>query len=132
LLNENELRELLQHYSIIYDDLKSGQRFHKTKMNDQKMNLSQVTKFILGNNFYIVFSSLNELFKILWTIQVNSCECERSFSSLRRLKNYLRNSMRQERLAGVALLNIEKEFEINMEQIVTYLIARKDSRKMIS
>jgi len=69
LLNENELRELLQNYSIIYDDLKSGQRFHKTKMNDQKMNLSQVTKFILGNNFYIVFSSLNELFKILWTIQ---------------------------------------------------------------
>ncbi len=100
-------------------------------MNDQKMNLSQATKFILENNFHIAFPSINELFKILWTIPVNSCECERSFSSLRRLKNYLRNSTGQERLSGIALLNIEKDFEINMEQILTNFIAKKDARKMI-
>jgi hypothetical protein len=34
---------------------------------------------------------------------------------LRRLKTYLRNSMRQERLSGIVILNIEKDFEINME-----------------
>ena len=65
----------------------------KIKMNQQKMNLSQATKFILENNYHTALSSMNELFKILWTITVNSCE--RSFSSLRRLKNYLRNSMAQ-------------------------------------
>jgi hypothetical protein len=34
LFNENELQNLIQHYSINYDDLKAEQRFYKTKMND--------------------------------------------------------------------------------------------------
>ena len=38
--------------------------------------------------------------------------------------------MGQERLSSIPLLNIEKEFEINMEQILTDFIARKDTRKM--
>lgn len=62
---------------------------------------------------------MNELLTILWTIPVNSCQCERSFSCLRRLKIYLRNSMREERLSGIALLNIERNFETNLDQIVT-------------
>ncbi len=65
LLNENELRKLSQHYSISYDDLKSEQWLDKSKIDDQKINLSQATKFIMKNNFHIAFSSLNELFKIL-------------------------------------------------------------------
>ncbi len=43
---------------------------------------------------------------------------------LSQLKTYLRNSMRQERLSGIALLNIEKDFEINMLQIVTDFAAK--------
>jgi len=65
LLNENELRDVSQYYLISYDDLKSEQWLSKSKIDDQKMNFSQATKFILENNFHIAFSSLNELFKIL-------------------------------------------------------------------
>jgi len=65
------------------------------------------------------------------SILAYSCGCERSFSSLRRLKTYLRNTMGQERLSGIALFNIEKNVEINMEQILTDFIAQKDSRKTI-
>ncbi len=67
LLNENELRDLSQHYSISYNDLKSEQWLYKNKIKDQKTKLSQATKFILENNFHIAFSSKNELFKILQT-----------------------------------------------------------------
>jgi hypothetical protein len=35
LLNENELRDLSQYYSIHYDDLNAEQRLYKTRMNDQ-------------------------------------------------------------------------------------------------
>jgi hypothetical protein len=35
---------------------------------------------------------------------------ERSFSALKRLKNYLRNSQSQDRLSSMALINIEKSF----------------------
>jgi hAT family C-terminal dimerisation region len=95
------------------------------------MNLSEVTELFLENNFHIALSSMNELLKILWTIRVNSCQCERSFSCLKRLKTYLRNSMGQERLLAIALLNIERNFEINLDQIVTDFIVKKDIRKII-
>jgi hypothetical protein len=39
--------------------------------------------------------------------------------------------MRQERLSGITLLNIEKDFEINLGQIVTDFTAKEDVRKMI-
>jgi hypothetical protein len=100
-------------------------------MNNKKMNLSEVTELFSENNFHIALSSMNELLKILWTISVNSCECERSFSCLKRLKSYLRNSMGEERLSGIALLNIERNIEINFDQIVTDFIVKKDIRKTI-
>jgi hypothetical protein len=130
-LNEYELHELTPFYSINYDDLKAEQRLYKNQMNHMKMNLSEVTELFLENNFHIALSSINDLLKILWTIPVNSCQCERSFSCLKRLKTYLRNSMGQERLSGIALLNIERNFEINLDQIVTDFIVKKYIRKTI-
>ncbi len=65
MLNENELLDLSQHYSISYDDFKLEQWLYKSQMNDEKKNLSQAIKVILENNFHIEFLSLNELFKIL-------------------------------------------------------------------
>jgi len=38
-------------------------------------------------------------------LPVTSCEAERSLSTLRRLKTYLRTTMSQEQLNGLALLN---------------------------
>ena len=46
---------------------------------------------------------------ILATIPATSCSAERSFSALRRIKTYLRNTMKEERLSAVAILNIERE-----------------------
>ena len=42
----------------------------------------------------------------MMVLPVTSCEAERSFSTLRRLKTYLRTTMSQERLNGLALLNV--------------------------
>jgi hypothetical protein len=39
--------------------------------------------------------------------------------------------MRQEKLSGIALLNTEKDFEINTVQIVTHFATEKDLRNMI-
>ena len=131
LLSDDEVKNLSKTYLVSYDDLKAEQQLYKNKMHNQKINIADATKYILDNNFHIAFSSKNGLFKILWTIPVNSCECERSFSALKRLKTYLRNSMREERLSGLAILNIEKDVEINMEQIVIDFIPKKQGRKMI-
>ena len=42
------------------------------------------------------------------TIPLSSVTAERSFSSLRQLRTFLRTKMSQDRLAALALMNIEK------------------------
>ena len=42
------------------------------------------------------------------SIPATSCSSERSFSALRRIKNYVRNRIGQERLNNVSVLNIER------------------------
>ena len=47
---------------------------------------------------------------IFTVIPATSCTAERLFSSLRRLKTYVRSTCGQERLSTLALLHIETEF----------------------
>ena len=66
---------------------------------------------------------LAKVIKIFTVIPATSCSAERSFSSLRRLKTYLRNTCGQDRLSSLALLHIETEFvnrvlREDMEQMV--------------
>ena len=55
------------------------------------------------------FPSTCIVFKILLTILVIVASAERSFSKLKLIKSYLRSTMSQERLSGLAILSIEKE-----------------------
>ncbi|XP_064406466.1 52 kDa repressor of the inhibitor of the protein kinase-like [Halichondria panicea] len=61
--------------------------------------------------------------------RLTSCECERSVSVLRRLKTYLRSTMGQERLSGLALLHTQYGMKLNLDEIVN-MFARKHSRRM--
>ena len=49
---------------------------------------------------------------------MTASEPERSFSTLRRLKSWLRSSMSEDRLNSLALLNVHKEIEINIADII--------------
>ncbi|KAF0763212.1 52 kDa repressor of the inhibitor of the protein kinase-like [Aphis craccivora] len=51
-----------------------------------------------------------------------------SLSSLRRLKNYLRSTMGQERLNGLAVLNIHKNIPINIDEVIN--IFSRSSRRI--
>uniref|UniRef100_A0A453NX01 HAT C-terminal dimerisation domain-containing protein n=1 Tax=Aegilops tauschii subsp. strangulata TaxID=200361 RepID=A0A453NX01_AEGTS len=53
-------------------------------------------------NIYIAY-------RILFTMPVTMASAERSFSKLKLVKNYLRSTMSQEILNGLATLCIEKE-----------------------
>ena len=50
--------------------------------------------------------SISVLLKIVCTLPVTSCECERSASALRRLNNYMRATMGKDRLSYLALLHV--------------------------
>ncbi|XP_071728461.1 uncharacterized protein [Rutidosis leptorrhynchoides] len=62
-----------------------------------------------------MFPNVLLAYKILLTIPVTVASAERSFSKLKLLKNYLRSTMNQERLNGLAILSIESWFLSNID-----------------
>ncbi|XP_050516601.1 52 kDa repressor of the inhibitor of the protein kinase-like [Diabrotica virgifera virgifera] len=64
------------------------------------------------------FPNIYVLLKLLAVLPVSVATVERSFSSLRRLKTYLRNSTSENRLNGLALLSIHRDFAISNEEVL--------------
>ena len=68
------------------------------------------------------------LFDIYLAIPVTSASAERAFSTLKRIKNWMRNIMRQERPSNLAILNIEKELTaaIDIQEAIKVFSSPKD------
>ena len=65
------------------------------------------------------------------TIPVTSATAERSFSTLRRLKTYLRATMGQERLNHLALCNVYREdlYDLDLAHVVDSFICQHSLRR---
>ena len=59
-----------------------------------------------------IFPNIFTALKLLATLPITTCEVERSISVIRRLKSYVRNTMTQTRLNGLALLNVHRDIEV--------------------
>ena len=64
------------------------------------------------------FPNMDALFKIVCTLAVTSAECERSVRSLRCLKTYLRSTMTEARLNGLALLYTHRDISCSADVVV--------------
>ena len=76
-------------------------------------------------------SELHRLLRLFLTIPVTTASSERTFSAMRRLKNYLRSSMTQERLNHVLLLHCHKPQidSIDIHHIASSFISVKERRE---
>ena len=63
------------------------------------------------------------------TSPVTSCVCERSASTLRQLNTFMRASMGEERLSGLAVIHTHYDMSIDLEQIVD-IFAKLHPRKL--
>jgi len=72
-------------------------------------------------NFYVLLT-------ILGTLSVSSATSERSFSTMRCLKTYLRLSIGNERMTGLALLSLHKDRQIDREKIMNDFDASSNRR----
>ena len=52
------------------------------------------------------------------TITLSTASCERSFSKLTLIKTYQRSTMSQERLSNLAILSIERDFNIDFNTVI--------------
>jgi hypothetical protein len=76
------------------------------------------------------YPNISIAYRILFTIPVTVASAERSFSKLKLLKNYLRPTMSQEPLNGLATLCIEKRLldEIDTNTIIDDFTSRNVRR----
>ena len=72
-----------------------------------------------------IYPNIYNLLKIFATLPVTTCVSERSFSSLRLLKTYLRSTMTQTRLNGLALLYIHRDIKVSMTEVIQELCKKK-------
>ena len=68
------------------------------------------------------------LLTILGTLPVSTAASERNFSTMRRLKTYLRSSIGNKRMTGLALLSIHKDRQIDREKIMNDFVASSNRR----
>ena len=64
------------------------------------------------------FKNIQMALKILATMPVTSCSCEKSFSAMRRLKNYTRSTMTNDRLNGLALMHIHRDIIPSIDDVL--------------
>ncbi|CAH2012683.1 unnamed protein product [Acanthoscelides obtectus] len=79
------------------------------------------------------FQETLKLLSILITIPMSTSEAERSFSMLKRIKTFLRNTMKEERLSALGMLSAEKHFVSGIEYFNNKVIenfATKKERRM--
>lgn len=76
------------------------------------------------------FPDVSSAVMLFLTLPVSVASAERSFSKLKLVKTYLRNTMGQQRLSDLSLISIEHEFvkTLNIDEIINDF-AKKNSRR---
>ena len=81
----------------------------------------------IDKNLVSSFPNVNIAMRIYLSILGSSCECERSFSALKRIKSCLRSTMGQEKLSALSLLFIESELlrGLDMDDVISNFAKQK-------
>ena len=110
------LEIFLQHgdnYDIDAVELFSELQLLRKSLPEGTTKPIEVLEYI--KNIHICFPNAWIAYRILLTIPVTVATAERSFSKLKLIKNYLRSTMSQDRLSGLAMLSIEKKVLANLD-----------------
>ena len=73
------------------------------------LSITNLLKKIMSDGLGSTLPEVVKLANLILTIPASSASPERSFSILKRIKNFLRNSMEQTRLSSLAIISIEKK-----------------------
>ncbi|XP_057187757.1 zinc finger MYM-type protein 1-like [Triplophysa rosa] len=105
-----------------------------TKMNLVKMNSQHTSSDFVKEALSTGFNpNFEKLFKLALTLPVGTATCERSFSAMRRVRNWMRSTMCQERLSSLSLLHIESDITaaLNIEDIISAYHAKSKRRMLL-
>ena len=112
-----------------YSDIDGLDLFSKLKVLKEILQINENSSIKVLNYIKRLESFPNACiaFRILLIIPITVASAERSFSKLKLLKSYLRSTMLQERLSGLAILSIEKEMlaELKFKNLISNFASQK-------
>lgn len=116
---EDSFKSLFHHYGQYFDKalLRSELTvIYETDVIDTKTNAGELLTFLKQSNLENAYSEVLKLCELVLTIPATSASVERNFSTLKRIKSFVRNSTGQERLSQISILSIENNLVQEMSQ----------------
>ncbi|XP_042027263.1 zinc finger MYM-type protein 1-like [Salvia splendens] len=136
-LNDTELEDCCTKFAKTFsshdtsdvevNDLISELKVLKLSLPERPMSSMDIFEYVRKMDSY---PNISIAYRILFTVPVTVASAERSFSKLKLLKNYLRSTMSQQRLNGLATLCIEKKLldEVDSNTIINDFASRNVRR----
>ena len=110
---EDHVNTIVEKYSFIPKDNLSTELMalyrNKQFSVENTPTVIKLYKFLDTANLHSTFSATSQLINIVLTTPVSSAEPERCFSTLKRVKTSLRNTMGQSRLNALSVLTIHRD-----------------------
>lgn len=129
-LPEEELTSLFSAYPVLDKSLlRTELNVLYSKEDFTKLEGAlQVLKFLVRHNLEGTFKETRKLVDIVLTTPMLTSESERCFTTAKRIRTFLENTLHQERLTALSMLAIEKKFISQMynfnEKVVDKYFAR--------
>ena len=101
------------------------ERWRKKWSNKQKDELPTNVLQSLDECDALFYPNIHLLLRLFATLPVTTGTNERSFSTLRRLITYLRSTMGQDRLNGLAHLSVNRDVPLSVEAVIDELAKKK-------
>lgn len=124
-VDENEINKTIENILIQWPDIGSNSDviIKKKALLWQRKWLGadkRPKNFIASLNAcnQLMFPNIYNILKHCATIAITIATPERTFSTLKRIKTYLRNTMGENRLNGLASLSIHREINIDPKEVI--------------
>lgn len=135
-IQENSLLEKCKNFENHCGDISAAELFSEiicftNFKSDEDLTALDILQYLFEHKLVEVYPNFALALRVFLTLPVTVASCERSFSKLKLIKNYLRNSMCQERLTNLAIISIENEIcrSIDHSSVLNTFISKKDRLK---
>ena len=129
---ENLLHQLCKHFTEFDKETLKGELLNIYSNDSKILSASELLVFIEENDLKDVYAETVKLITLILTYPITTASCERSMSTLKRIKTYLRNTMTNIRLSNLATISIENVFIKNeaFKNRVIEIFATQKTRRM--
>ena len=130
-ISTGDVREIVEHFKedLVESDLLTELKMVKNIYCEKSFAYKEFKEKIIL--YKSIFPQTSRLLQLLLVMPATSATAERSFSSLRHVKTYLRTTMKQERLNHLMMIYIHQDRKIDTEEAMNEFILFNSERMRV-